>query len=176
MGGSLCYGIGAEFGRMISRGGQVVTVIGDGGMMMNIQELQTIVSYGIKMKTIILNNNIYGITKGFQKSNFDSRHIACGGEKKEDYHPCDFDKVCSAFGLKVMKCTDNQNIKEDIANFLSGDLDILNVDCKDFCDYLPKISNWEAPLEDQFPYLDREEFMQNMYIEPTEFSKRENTI
>lgn len=172
MGGSLCYGIGAEFGRLVAgRNGQVVIVIGDGGMMMNMQELQTIISYGVKIKLIILNNGIYGITKGFQKSNFESRHIACGGENREDYHPCDFRKLAGVFNIEYWLAK-GKYYKEIIQDFLKEKNTILlDVDCKDFCDYLPKIGNWQASIEDQEPYLPRDEFMKNMYIEPTEFSK-----
>ena len=52
---------------------QVVCTIGDGGFNMNLQELQTFVNYGIKVKTFIINNHIYGITKAYQETNFQGR-------------------------------------------------------------------------------------------------------
>ena len=58
--------------------------IGDGGFNMNPQELQTFVNYGVKVKTFILNNHIYGITKAYQETNFQGRAEACG---PKGYHP-----------------------------------------------------------------------------------------
>ena len=60
--------------------GQVYCVIGDGGMNMNIQELQTIKIYNIKIKVIILNNKILGITKAFQKTNYQGKTEAVDQE------------------------------------------------------------------------------------------------
>jgi acetolactate synthase-1/2/3 large subunit len=57
---------------------QVVCTIGDGGFNMNPQELQTFINYGVKVKTFILNNHIYGITKAYQETNFQGRAEACG--------------------------------------------------------------------------------------------------
>ena len=56
MGFSFSGAIGAYFANPNKR---VICIIGDGGMNMNIQELQTIKNYNIKIKTIILNNHIY---------------------------------------------------------------------------------------------------------------------
>ena len=43
---------------------------------------------------------------------------------------------------------------------------VVNVDCQGWHSYLPKISGWHTPIEDMEPYLPREEFKQNMIIDP----------
>jgi acetolactate synthase-1/2/3 large subunit len=171
MSGSMCYAIGAK---LAAPGKQVVCIIGDGGMMMNMQELQTMASYGIAVKVFILNNQIYGITKGFQKTNFESRHIACGGEKKEDYHPCNFWALAEVFNLYGMgiggpktKYVNYEYIRSEIKRILSlNESVICDVDCKDFCEYFPKIGNWHADISLQEPLLPKEEYLEQMYIEP----------
>ena len=70
MGFSFAGAIGAWFGTPEKN---VVCIIGDGGFNMNIQELQTLFNYKCKVKTFILNNHIYGITKAFQKTNYQGR-------------------------------------------------------------------------------------------------------
>ena len=65
MGFSFSGALGAYYG---DQSRNVICVTGDGGMNMNIQELQTIKNYNIKTKTIVLNNHIYGITKAYQKT------------------------------------------------------------------------------------------------------------
>ena len=87
MGFSFSGAIGAYFANPKRN---IVCIIGDGGMNMNIQELQTIKNYNIKIKTIILNNHIYGITKAFQETNFDGKSEACG---PRGYIPPNFIKI-----------------------------------------------------------------------------------
>ena len=134
---------------------------------MNIQELQTIVNYGLKLKTIIINNHVYGITKAFQKKNFGGRMEACG---PKGYNPPDFKKIVSAYGIRVIDL--NQSYKlEDLDRILQDFLEydgpvVLDFDCHDFMKYEPCIFGWDTPIEDMYPYLPRQEFLENMIIEP----------
>jgi acetolactate synthase I/II/III large subunit len=161
MGFSFSGALGAYYGDP-SR--NVVCVIGDGGMNMNIQELQTIKNYNIKTKTIILNNHIYGITKAYQKTNFQGRMEACG---PVGYNPPDFIKIAQAYGIKTMTINNHEEAKGKIEELLSyeGPL-VIDVNCDEFHTYEPRIFGWKTPIEDMFPYLPRDEFRKNMIIEP----------
>ncbi len=151
---------------------KVVCVIGDGGMAMNIQEMQTFVNYGIDVKTIILNNHIYGITKAFQEVNFEGRSEACG---PKGYAPPDFIKVAKAFGIETMVIddgTDYDKVRQQIRDFLNHDGQVLcDLNCHEWHTYEPKIVGWSTPIEDMYPYLPRDEFYNNMFIEPMEISQ-----
>ena len=142
-------------------------MIGDGGFNMNIQELQTIVNYKIPLKTIIMNNHIYGITKAFQETNFEGRSEACG---PKGYTPPDFLAIVKAYNLPVMQIddgTDYDKVRDQIKDFLKFDGPIiLDLNCHEFHSYNPKIIGWQTPIEDMYPYLDEDEFKSNMYIEP----------
>ena len=150
----------------------VVCVIGDGGMNMNIQEIQTVINYGVKLKTIILNNHIYGITKAFQEVNFEGRSEACG---PKGYSPPDFIKIAKAYGIDDMVIedgTDYEKVRRQIREFLDHDSAVIcDVNCHEYHTYEPKIVGWSTPIEDMYPYLPREEFYSNMEIEPLEISK-----
>tara|TARA_R110000824_G_scaffold64926_1_gene169451 strand:+ start:5145 stop:6977 length:1833 start_codon:yes stop_codon:yes gene_type:complete len=150
----------------------VVCVIGDGGMNMNIQEIQTVINYGVKLKTIILNNHIYGITKAFQEVNFEGRSEACG---PKGYNPPDFIKIAKAYGIDTMVIddgTDYNKVRKQIRKFLDHDSAVIcDVNCHEYHTYEPKIVGWSTPIEDMYPYLPREEFYSNMEIEPLEISK-----
>jgi acetolactate synthase-1/2/3 large subunit len=150
----------------------VVCVIGDGGMNMNIQEIQTVINYGVKLKTIILNNHIYGITKAFQEVNFEGRSEACG---PKGYNPPDFIKIAKAYGIDNMIIedgTDYEKVRRQIREFLDHDSAVIcDVNCHEYHTYEPKIVGWSTPIEDMYPYLPREEFYSNMEIEPLEISK-----
>jgi acetolactate synthase-1/2/3 large subunit len=170
MGFSFAGAIGAWFASDKEKQ-NVVCIIGDGGMNMNIQELQSLINYGIGIKVIILNNHIYGITKAFQKVNFEGRMEACG---PVGYNPPDFVKVSESYGVETLKIegSDYDSIREKIKQFLDhkGSL-IIDVNCHEYHKYDPRVIGWETPIEDMYPYLSREEFNSNMYIEPLEISK-----
>jgi acetolactate synthase-1/2/3 large subunit len=170
MGFSFAGAIGAWFASDKNKQ-NVVCIIGDGGMNMNIQELQSLVNYGVNIKVIILNNHIYGITKAFQKVNFEGRMEACG---PVGYNPPDFVKVSESYGVETLKIegSDYESVREKIKQFLShkGSI-IVDVNCHEYHKYDPRVIGWETPIEDMYPYLSREEFNSNMYIEPLEISK-----
>ena len=170
MGFSYSGAMGARFACEKDR--KVVCVIGDGGMAMNIQEMQTYLNYNVDVKTIILNNHIYGITKAFQEVNFEGRSEACG---PKGYAPPDFIKVANAFGLKTMVIddgTDYDKVRKQIREFLDHDGQIIcDLNCHEWHTYEPKIVGWSTPIEDMYPYLPRDEFYSNMEIEPMEISK-----
>ena len=146
--------------------GNVICVIGDGGMTMNIQELSTIKNYGINVKIFILNNHIYGITKAFQEVNFEGRSEACG---PKGYNPPNFLEIARAYGIKAQSLSSNQrSIQEALIDSVLSDDESVVVDVvsHEFHSYYPKISGWKTPIEDMEPYLDRDEFRKNMIIDP----------
>jgi acetolactate synthase-1/2/3 large subunit len=170
MGFSFAGAMGACF---VAREDQnVVCVIGDGGMNMNIQEIQTVLNYGVKLKTIILNNHIYGITKSYQETNFEGRSEACG---PKGYNPPDFIEISKAYGIDTMVIddgTDYDKVRRQIREFLDHDSAVVcDVNCHEYHTYEPKIVGWTTPIEDMYPYLPREEFYSNMIVEPLEISK-----
>jgi acetolactate synthase-1/2/3 large subunit len=132
---------------------------------MNIQELQTLVNYGIKIKTFIVNNHIYGITKAYQITNFEGRFLACGSPY--GYAPPDFRKVVPAYGIKLITIDNHEEMVAKIREALNYDGSVVvDVNCDEFRQYEPKIVGWSTPIEDMFPLLDRKEFRDNMSIEP----------
>lgn len=175
MGFSFAGAIGAWFASDKERQ-NVVCVIGDGGMNMNIQELQTLVNYNVGIKVVILNNNIYGITKAFQETNFEGRMEACG---PIGYNPPDFIEVAKAYKLDTMEIegSDYKLIRKQIDQMLAhaGPL-IVNVNCYEQHTYEPKLIGWETPIEDMYPYLPRAEFLENMIIEPLEISLKPDKL
>ena len=147
-------------------GRQVVCTIGDGGFNMNIQELQTFLNYDIKVKTFILNNHIYGITKAYQETNFEGRCEACG---PVGYDPPDFVKICKAYDIKTIEITSHDHMEEKIREVLAYDGPVVcDVNCHEHHEYEPRIFGWKTPIEDMYPYLPRDEFKGKMHIEPTD--------
>jgi len=141
----------------------VVCIIGDGGFNMNIQELQTIKTYNIGFKTFILNNHCYGITRQFQRTKFEGREEACG---PKGYVPPNFVKICQAYGVQTEEISSISEAREKIKKVLSYNGPIVcDVNCHDWDTYEPRLFGGAA-VEDMSPKLPKDEFLQNMLIEP----------
>lgn len=160
MGFAMCAAIGAWFADP-SR--PIVCIIGDGGMCINIQEIQTLANYGIPIKVFILNNHILGNTKSFQRVN-GMKEVACG---PDGYKPPDFGEVVKAFGLFSYHIPHTAGMDGIIEQVMASDKPaICDVVHDDYCTYEPRISRWDCPIEDAYPFLPRDEFRANMIIEP----------
>jgi thiamine pyrophosphate-dependent acetolactate synthase large subunit-like protein len=76
--------LGAKLGRPEA---PVVAIHGDGGFLMNAQELETAVRHNINAVTIVMNNNCWGSEKAYQKAFYDERYIGCdiGNPRYDEY-------------------------------------------------------------------------------------------
>jgi acetolactate synthase-1/2/3 large subunit/sulfoacetaldehyde acetyltransferase len=66
--------LGAKLGRPQA---PVLAIHGDGGFLMNAQELETAVRHGINVVTLVMNNNCWGSEKAYQKHYYAGRYIGC---------------------------------------------------------------------------------------------------
>ncbi|MFA5173829.1 MAG: thiamine pyrophosphate-binding protein [Candidatus Pacearchaeota archaeon] len=134
MGFSFPAAIGAWFAS--DKKQEVVSLIGDGGFNLNIQELQTLKTYDVGIKVFIMNNHCLGFTRAFQKRKFGGKTAAC--DKQGGYIAPDFIKIAQAYGLRTETITGNnkEKLKSDIRNVLdiNGPV-ICNVDNGDFDNY-----------------------------------------
>ena len=104
MGYSLPAAIGAQLANPKKK---VYCFIGDGGLQMNIQELQTIVAYNLPITIFIQNNFGYGIIKQFQDAYFSGRHFATG----EGYTLPNFKDVVTAYKIPYQSIRDVNELK-----------------------------------------------------------------
>jgi len=76
--------LGAKLGRPDA---PVVAIHGDGGFLMNAQELETAVRHQIDAVTIVMNNNCWGSEKAYQKAFYNERYIGCdiGNPRYDEY-------------------------------------------------------------------------------------------
>ncbi|MFA5997314.1 MAG: thiamine pyrophosphate-binding protein [Candidatus Paceibacterota bacterium] len=172
MGYDLPSAIGAWFATGKKR---IILITGDGSIMLNLQELQTISHYKIPVKIFLLNNNGYLAIKNTQNSFFNGNLAAVDPTSGVSFPP--FSKVAETFGLGYIKMENQDEVEEKI-------LQALNYDGPVICDIkmaptqalLPKVFSEKLadgtmvskPLEDMYPFLDRQEFLGNMFIKPLE--------
>ena len=163
---SLGYSLPAAIGACIATKKPVICITGDGGLNFNIQELQTLKYYKLPVKIMVFNNYAYGITKLYRDTNFDSEYAGVDGEHGVE-NP-DFKKVASAYGIKAVHIKDHEHLREKVRGVLDANEAILcDINMIGFYDYKPRLG-WGTPIEDQYPFLPRNEFKKNMIIEPFE--------
>lgn len=169
MQGSMGFALPAVVGASIAKTDcQVVAVIGDGSIMMNLQEFQTILNCKIPAKIIIVNNNMYAVIRKRQKDLFRTRLI--GTDASNGVNSPDWEKVADCFGLKYMKIVNNGELSEKLSKLFS-------MNCAVICEIVaveeqPYLHTSFArneqgvferrPMEDQAPFLDREIFNAEM--------------
>ncbi len=90
----------------------VYCVTGDGSIMMNIQEFQTIKHYKLPVKTIIFNNNGYGAIRATCSNFFDGLYTGCDEMSGVSFP--DFEKVAIAFDIPYRRCMCVGELKNSI--------------------------------------------------------------
>ncbi|WP_242138004.1 thiamine pyrophosphate-binding protein [Sphingomonas sp. TREG-RG-20F-R18-01] len=147
MGYSLPAAIGAK---LVCPDRQVVAFNGDGGIQLNLQDLQTIVARKLDIALVIMNNRSYGIIKQFQDSYLGSRYDA----SYEGYSTPDFGRIAGAYGLDYEKVEALDQITP--ALFGRGPI-IIDVMLSEHTLIEPKLE-MGRPINDQFPYLSAQDY------------------
>ena len=114
MGYALPAAIGAYYASDKKR--PVICITGDGGLQINIQELQTIAHYKLPIKIIILNNKSYGIIKQFQDTWLGSRYEA----SEKGYSTPDFIKVAKSYGIKTIQIKNHRRLNKQIRSLMDA--------------------------------------------------------
>jgi len=166
---SMGYDLPAAIGAAVAHGGRVICLAGDGSIMMNLQELQTVAHERLNLAIFVLNNGGYLSIRATQ-ANFFGKLIGEGAESGVSFP--NFLKVAEAHGLPAMKI-EGENFSAQIAKALVLQGPIV---CEVILDraqgFEPKLSSRKladgrmvtAPLEDMAPFLPREEFIGNLLI------------
>jgi acetolactate synthase-1/2/3 large subunit len=159
MGYALPAAIGASLANNKKR---VICIEGDGGIQINIQELQTMASNNIPVKLFIINNNGYGIIKQFQELYLGGRYEATIPSKGVT-NP-DFNKISDAYGINYNEIKNNNEIDKVLSKVLrSKKPEFINVIIDSNQKIIPKLQ-FGKPIEDLSPLLPRSEFKKNMII------------
>lgn len=169
MGYDLPAAIGAYFGAVAERGSQqrVICLAGDGSIMMNLQELQTVAHHRLPIKIFVLNNRGYLSIRSSQ-TNFFGRLAGEGPDSGVSFP--DFVAVAAAFGIpsrRLASADFPRQIEEILA--LPGPC-LCDVVLDETQGFEPRMSSRKLddgtivtpPLEDMFPFLERDELAANM--------------
>lgn len=167
---SMGYDLPAAIGACVASGNKnTICLAGDGSIMMNLQELQTIKHHQLPIKIFVINNDGYISIKQTQNNFFEGRH--CGDGRNSGVSLPDFVKVGESFGIKSYRLDNPEKVSETIKSVLSAEGPVL---CEVMVnpDYIfsPKLSSRKLDdgtmvspsLEDMYPFLDRKEYEENI--------------
>ena len=171
---SMGYGLPASIGACIANDKKTTVCLeGDGSIMMNLQELQTIVTNNLPIKIVLINNQGYHSIRQTQDNLF-SHHGKVGiGPESGDLSFPEFRKICIAFGIPYFAAHSNGEVSAAFGNAMKESSFAL---CEIFVSteqaFEPKNSARRlddgtlvsAPLEDLAPFLPRKELTENMFI------------
>ena len=171
---SMGYGLPAAIGTCVA-GGKRTTVCleGDGSIMMNLQELQTVLTNRLPIKLFLINNQGYHSIR-ITQTNLFGHHTKVGiGPESGDLSFPDFSKLAKAFGYPYFSGRNNAEMKQAVDLALAEEGPVF---CEIFTDirqvWEPKSSARRLedgtlvspPLEDLAPFLPREELEAQMFI------------
>jgi acetolactate synthase I/II/III large subunit len=167
---SMGYDLPAAIGACVAAGRKdVVCIAGDGSLQMNIQELQTVKQYNLPIKLFVLNNEGYLSIRQTQEAFFESRYVGCDSSCGVSFP--DITSIASAYGLPVSVIETHDNIEDRVSAVLTAEGPVVcEVRLLPDCKFEPKLSSERMPdgrmvskpLEDMYPFLDRDEFKGNM--------------
>ena len=184
MGYDLPAAIGAAFARRASATtgstdvpagpeSRVICLVGDGSIQMNIQELQTIVQHQLPIKIFTFNNDGYASIRQTQDNLFAGRRVGEGPGSGVTFP--DLVRVAEAYGIPAVRVSDHRELDYAIDHALTRPgpvlVDVLMDPDQKFvpkviAERLPDGTLVSKPLEDMFPFLDREEFAENLLVPP----------
>lgn len=169
---SMGYGLPSTIGACLAgHGKRTVGVNGDGGFVMNIQELETIRRLNLPIKIFVLCNQGYGAIKATQTNIFAGHLVAC--DESSDFTIPPIGKIAEAYGLKTYHIKSNSELEYKVKEVLDYDGPVI---CEVFTpigltaipkqvSYKRKDGQMESkPLEYMNPPLEDAEFEKNMLI------------
>jgi acetolactate synthase-1/2/3 large subunit len=154
----------AAIGGSLALGNRPVTcVVGDGSLMMNVQELATVKKQKLPVRIFVLNNKGYGMVRQTEEQWLDGRHA---GTSSADLDFPDFVKLAVAFDIPALRIASNVEIKPKLQEALNHQGPILvDVIIPIHHKVIPQ-AKFGYPIEDSDPLLPRDEFLSNMMVSP----------
>jgi acetolactate synthase-1/2/3 large subunit len=179
---SMGFGLPGAIGACIANHRKkTICISGEGALQMNLQELQTVVTYNLPIILFVLNNQGYLTIKSMQQNHF-GRLV---GSDPSSFVNCpDMGKIAYAYGIDYKKLHTHDDLHESLDDILATNKPfICEIVMHPFQQLIPRVSSMKLPdgrvvskpMEDLFPFLDRAEFLANMIVKPVEILNKDKT-
>jgi acetolactate synthase I/II/III large subunit len=165
---SMGHDLPAAIGAAVARGGKrVICLAGDGSLQLNIQELQTLKHHGLPVKLFVLNNGGYLSIRGTQESFF---RTMIGESPASGVSFPDYVKVAQAYGIAASRIGALDTERGIVEALTSQGPYLCEVMLDTTQRFEPRLASRtlsdgrmeSPPLEDMYPFLDREELAENL--------------
>lgn len=168
--GSMGYDLPAAIGSAVATGKKVYCITGDGSIMMNLQELQTIKQYDLPISVVVFSNDGYNAIRQTSKNFFNGVYIGCTADTGVSFP--NFKDVADTFDFKYIVCKNNSEVERCIKEMFSCDERVfLEIEQKLDDPVTPKVMSrmkedgtFDTPsLEDMAPFISKEEHDKLMF-------------
>lgn len=170
--GSMGYELPAAIGCAVASGKEIMCITGDGSIMMNIQEMQTITQNNLPVKVVVFSNDGYEAIRQTCKNFFGGTYLGCTKDSGISFP--DFEQLANAFGFKYDVCNTNGEVEQKLDELFSANERVF-LEIKQQIDnpLIPKVmsrmkedGSFETPaLHDMAPFLTKEELNELMIKE-----------
>jgi acetolactate synthase-1/2/3 large subunit len=147
--GAMGSGLPLAIGAAVESGGPVVSINGDGGVQLNIQELQTLARNRMPVKVVVLDNGAHGMVRQFQESYLEGRYQSTVW----GYSAPDFARVAEAYGIPGRSVSDPAEMAEAVAEMWATEGPyMLEVAIDERANAYPKIA-FGYPISEMEPFV-----------------------
>ena len=178
--GEMGYGVAGALGAAAACPTKDILCLNcDGGIMMNLQELHTIIENGFNVKVVIFNNDGYLMIKHTQKMLFKGNHVSV--DKDTGVGLPNFSKLLPAFGYDYFELKDWNNTDKILDEFLNHPTSaVLEVYMDPEQGFLPKVKGvlkedntiLAPPIEEMSPLVSQEKLKTSMLVNLSEKSNQ----
>lgn len=167
--GSMGYDLPAAIGAAVASGKKVYCITGDGSIMMNLQELQTVVQNDLPVNLVVFSNDGYGAIRQTSKNFFNGAYIGCTPDSGVSFP--EFAKIADTFGFEYRKCETNAQVEEAVQWLVNSKKRVLLEIEQKFDDPVtPKVMSrldengkmLTPALQDMYPFLPEEDYRELM--------------
>ena len=163
--GAMGFALPASIGACIGSNKRTVVIAGDGGIQMNIQELEVINRRKLPIKIFVLNNKNLGMVRQFQELYFDKKYLGT----IDDYSVPNLVDIAKAYAIKARKIDDISKLEIELKDiFSSNEPELINIELPiEMTTVEPKLIV-NKPIEDMHPFISKDELSSLMIIKPLE--------
>ncbi|MGJ0372848.1 thiamine pyrophosphate-binding protein [Aliarcobacter cryaerophilus] len=163
--GAMGFALPASIGACIGSNKRTIVIAGDGGIQMNIQELEVINRRKLPIKIFVLNNKNLGMVRQFQELYFDKKYLGT----IDDYSVPNLVDIAKAYAIKARKIDDISKLEIELKDiFSSNEPELINIELPvKMTTVEPKLIV-NKPIEDMHPFISKDELSSLMIIKPLE--------
>ncbi|MRN54376.1 thiamine pyrophosphate-binding protein [Paenibacillus monticola] len=156
--GAMGFALPAAIGASLASGDETLVIAGDGGIQLNIQEMDTLVRLNLPIKIVVINNSSLGMVRQFQDLYFEGRQ-----QSTVNPNPSFID-IANAYKIPSFQMNSMKDVQQlDLFLNTEGPA-FIEVRLEKKTEVQPKLVV-NRPIEDMYPYLDREELKRIMLID-----------